>query len=108
MSRKAAGMSAAPAIPLTARRTKKEYLSGRKEMTRLRTPRAIKPNVKTGLAEKRSDTRPQRRRKALKVTAYEVMTQDCCAKSTDRSVDIGPGTVSYRILSSVKIEGTHL
>jgi hypothetical protein len=51
ISRKEAGMRVAPAIPLIARKTKKEYWSGRKEMTRLRIPRAMKPYAKTGLAE---------------------------------------------------------
>ncbi len=44
-------MRQAPAIPEMARRTKKEYLSGRKEMMRLSAPRAMNPKEKTGLAE---------------------------------------------------------
>ena len=43
ISRNEAGMSIAPAIPASARKTKKEYLSGRNEMIKLRTPRASMP-----------------------------------------------------------------
>lgn len=66
---KAAGIRAAPAIPDIALKTKKLYLSGKKLITILRTPRAMKPNEKTGLAENRSATRPQKSKKAEKVTA---------------------------------------
>lgn len=51
IKRNAAGISVAPAIPEMARRTKNEYMSGRKEMTILRIPRARKPKEKTGFAE---------------------------------------------------------
>lgn len=43
MSRYDDGISAAAEIPLIARRTRKEYLSTRNEMMRLRIPRPRKP-----------------------------------------------------------------
>lgn len=61
-----------PAIPEMALNTKKEYLSGKKEMTKLRIPRNKNPYTKTGLAEYKSETRPQKRRNAPNVTAYAV------------------------------------
>jgi hypothetical protein len=41
-------------------------------MTRLRMPKVRNPYANTGVGEYRSETRPQKRRKAAKVTANEV------------------------------------
>jgi hypothetical protein len=64
-----AGIKHAPAIPLMARMTKKEYRSGKKEMINDSAPSDKKPYAKTGLALHKSLTRPQNKRKAAKVTA---------------------------------------
>ena len=55
-------MRLAPATPLNARKIKKEYWSGRKEMTRLSDASIARPQTKTALGETRSTTRPQNRR----------------------------------------------
>jgi hypothetical protein len=72
MRRYEAGMSAEPAIPEIARRMRNAYWSVWNEMIRLRMPSVKKPYAKTGVGEYRSDTRPQNRRNAAKVTANEV------------------------------------
>jgi hypothetical protein len=66
------GMSAAADIPLIARKIRKEYLSVKKEMTRLRIPRPRKPQQKTGLGEYRSATRPQNSKNDANVTVNDV------------------------------------
>jgi hypothetical protein len=53
-------------------------------MTSESTPSVTKPQLKTVVAEYRSLAPPERRN-AANVTAYEVITHDCCAKLMFRS-----------------------
>jgi len=51
---------------------KNEIISGQTETTAQDTPRAVNPPTKTSFGEKRSETRPQKRRKHAKGTEKEV------------------------------------
>jgi hypothetical protein len=70
--RKEAGRRQDAKTPLMARKTKKEYWSWRKDITRLVEPRPMKPMQKTCFDENRSQTRPQNKRQEAKVTPKEV------------------------------------
>lgn len=56
-------------------KTKNEIFSGHTETTAQDAPRKVNPPTKTSLGEKRSETRPQKRRKHAKGTEKEVCTE---------------------------------